>query len=106
MLFVGLRYLNHDSQVLRYGQATLLPFFVIHQPVVLVIAYFVVQWEASLWTKFLIVTLASFVISIGLTEWLVKRVTILRLLFGMKTGQPAQTSDTINVHLERPTSAT
>lgn len=88
MLFVGLRSLDHDSKVLRYGQETLLPFFVIHQPVVLAIAYFVVQWQANLWIKFLIVTLASFVISIGLSEWLVKRVTILRLLFGMKSGQP------------------
>lgn len=94
MLFVGMRYLDHDSKVLRYGQETLLPFFVIHQPVVLAVAYFVVQRQANLWIKFLIVTLASFVISIGLTEWLIKRVAILRLLFGMKSGQPEPPSPT------------
>ncbi|MFN8444983.1 MAG: hypothetical protein U0175_29625 [Caldilineaceae bacterium] len=87
ILFVGTRFLDHDSKALCYGQETLLPFFVIHQPMVLAVAYFVVQWQVNLWSKFLIVTLASFVISIGLTEWLIKRVPILRLLFGMKSGE-------------------
>jgi glucan biosynthesis protein C len=84
MLFIGMRYLDRDSKALRYGQATLLPFFVVHQPVILAIAYFVVQWEASIALKLLVVVLGAFVVSIGLTELVIKRVGILRLLFGMK----------------------
>jgi glucan biosynthesis protein C len=84
MLFVGMRYLDHDSKALRYGQVTLLPFFLLHQPVILAIAYFVVQWQAAIAIKLLIVILGAFALSIGITELVVKRVGFLRLLFGMK----------------------
>jgi putative Mn2+ efflux pump MntP len=85
VLCLGMRYLNRDSQALQYGQGTQLPFFVVHQPVILAIAYFVVQWEASLPVKLLVVVLGSFAVSIGLTELVIKRVGILRAIFGMKS---------------------
>ncbi len=84
VLCIGMRYLNRDSQALQYGQRTQLPFFVVHQPVILAIAYFVVQWEASLPVKLLVVVLGSFAVSIGLTELVIKRVGVLRNAFGMK----------------------
>jgi glucan biosynthesis protein C len=83
MLYIGMRYLDHDSKVLRYGLSANLPFFVVHQPVILAIAYFAVQWEATITFKLLVVVLGAFVMSIGLTE-VIKRVGILRVLFGMK----------------------
>jgi len=83
-LSIAMRYLDRDSKALRYGQATLLPFFLVHQPAILAVAYFVVQWEASIAFKLLIVVLGAFVLSIGLTELVIKRVGILRVLFGMK----------------------
>ena len=86
VLFVGMRYLDHDSQALRYGQVTLLPFFVIHQPVILAIAYVVVQWEAALLVKLPVVVLGAFVMSIGITELVIKRVSVLQNAFGMKAA--------------------
>jgi len=44
-----------------------MPFYVLHHPVVVVIAYYVVQWQASLWLKWLVVLVSSFVVSRGLT---------------------------------------
>jgi hypothetical protein len=79
-----MRYLDRDSKVLRYSQVTLLPFFVIHQPVILAVSYFVVQWQAGITIKLLAVILGAFVLSIGLTELVIKRIGFLRLLFGMK----------------------
>jgi peptidoglycan/LPS O-acetylase OafA/YrhL len=84
VLFMGMRYLDRDSKVLRYGLSVNLPFFVVHQPVILAIAYFVVQWEAPIAIKLLVVILGAFALSIGLTELVIKRVGILRMLFGMK----------------------
>ena len=43
ILFVGMRFLDFSNQWLRYGQEAALPFFVLHQPVIIVIASFVVQ---------------------------------------------------------------
>jgi hypothetical protein len=87
-LSIAMHYLNRDSRALRYGQAALLPFFLVHQPAILAVAYFAVQWEASIAFKLLIVIFGAFVLSIGLTELVIKRVGILRLLFGMKV-QPS-----------------
>ena len=86
MLFIGMRYLNYDNRALRYGQATLLPFFVLHQPAILAVAYIVVRWEAAILIKLLVVVLGAFLVAIGLVEWVIKRVGILRVMFGMKAG--------------------
>ena len=86
-LFVGMRFLNFSNRLLQYGQETIVPFYMLHQPVIVVIAYFVVQWSLGLPVKMLIVVLGSFVVSIGLCELIIKRVGILRPLFGMKAGQ-------------------
>jgi surface polysaccharide O-acyltransferase-like enzyme len=90
MLYVGMRFLDKDSKALRYGLDTLLPFFVLHQPVILTIAYFVVQWQASLTVKLLVVILGSFLVTLALTEFVVKRIPFLRPLFGMKGKRPAR----------------
>jgi glucan biosynthesis protein C len=84
VLFIGMRYLNHTNKWLQYGQEAILPFFVVHQPVIVVIAYFVVQWNTGIVPKMLAVFVGSFVVSIGLYELIIKRVGILRAMSGMK----------------------
>jgi peptidoglycan/LPS O-acetylase OafA/YrhL len=84
MLYIGMRYLDRDSKALRYGLSVSLPFFVVHQPVILAVAYFVVQWQATIAIKLLAVVLGASVLSIGVTELVIKRVGLLRVLFGMK----------------------
>jgi len=88
VLFAGMRYLNFTSRWLRYGQEASLPFFVLHQPVIVVIAFFVVQWNAAIAVKLPVVVLSSFVVTIGLYELLVRRIRSLRLAFGMKARLP------------------
>jgi glucan biosynthesis protein C len=85
VLFIGMRYLNHTNKWLQYGQEAILPFFVVHQPVIVVIAYFVVQWNVGILPKMLAVFVGSFVVSIGLYELIIKRVGTLRAMSGMKT---------------------
>ena len=85
MLYVGMRFLDSTNQWLRYGQEAALPFFVIHQPVIIIIAFFVVQWTAGIGVKMPIVVLSSFIICIGLYEFVIRRVRPLRLAFGMKS---------------------
>jgi len=90
MLFIGMRYLDRDGKVLRYCLGAMLPFFVVHQAVIVTIAYFVVQWQATIPVKLLVLVVSSFVVSLGLYELVIKRVPILRMMFGMKGGPPAK----------------
>jgi glucan biosynthesis protein C len=84
MLFVGMRFLDFSNKWARYGQEAVVPFYVLHYPVVLTIAFYVVQWQAGVTVKMLAVTLASFVVTSGIYELLIRRVAPLRALFGMK----------------------
>jgi len=85
MLFVGMRFLDFSNRWLRYGREAALPFFVLHQPVIIVIAFFIVQWEVGISIKLPVVVLSSFVVSIGLYEMIIQRINPLRLAFGMKS---------------------
>lgn len=89
MLFVGMRYLDRDSRLLRYSLGANLPFFVIHQPVILAVAYFVVQRDAGILPKLLTVAAGAFAISLAFYELLVRRVGLLQAMFGMKARPEA-----------------
>lgn len=88
VLSIGMRFLNFSNRLLQYGQAAIVPFFVVHQPVIIVIAYFVVQWDAGVLPKLLVVVLGSFAVSLGLYQLLISRVSLLRATFGMKGAKP------------------
>jgi surface polysaccharide O-acyltransferase-like enzyme len=83
-LFIGMRFLNFSNRLLRYGQEAIVPFFVVHQPVIIAIAYFVVQLNAALVPKLLLVVIGSFLASLALYQLVIRRVGVLRVAFGMK----------------------
>jgi glucan biosynthesis protein C len=87
MLFVGMRFLDFTNKWLTYGQEAVVPFYVLHYPVLLVIAFYVVQWQAGVTVKMLAVFAGSLVGTLAIYELLVRRVAPLRALFGMK-AQP------------------
>jgi peptidoglycan/LPS O-acetylase OafA/YrhL len=92
MLDAGMRHLNFTNKYLQYGLETIMPFYLFHQPVIILLAYYVVQWNAGVLPKLLVVVLGSLLVSLGLVELVIKRVNVLRGLFGMKTlrsGKPS-----------------
>ena len=84
MMCLGMRYLDYTNKWLRYGREATYPFFFFHQPVIIFIAFNVVQWEVSITVKLLVVVIGSFAVSLGLYELLVRRINPVRALFGMK----------------------
>jgi glucan biosynthesis protein C len=84
MLFVGMRFLDFRNKWLEYGQEAVVPFYVLHQPAIVVIAFYVVQWQAGVTVKMTAVVLASFLVTIGIYELLIRRMAPLRAVFGMK----------------------
>jgi glucan biosynthesis protein C len=84
VLSLAMTRLNSSNTWLGYGSDTIMPFYLFHQPVIIVIAFFVVQWDMGILPKLLIVVLGSFVVSLGLVE-LLKRIGVLRPLLGMKS---------------------
>jgi surface polysaccharide O-acyltransferase-like enzyme len=85
MLYVGMRYLDFTNKWLVYGRETIVPFYLLHQPVIIAIACFVVQWDTGTTVKYLVVVLGSLLVTLSLVELVIKRIPLLRRLFGMKT---------------------
>ena len=84
MLFIGMRYLDFSNKWLQYAQEAVLPFFLLHQPVIIAIAFYVVQWQAGIPVKLVTVVLGSFVVTLAIYELVIRRIGPLRTLFGMK----------------------
>jgi peptidoglycan/LPS O-acetylase OafA/YrhL len=84
VLALAMKHLNFSNKLLAYGNDTIMPFYLLHQPVIIVIAYFVVQWESGILVKLLVVGISSFLITLGLVELLIRPFKPMRRLFGMK----------------------
>jgi hypothetical protein len=52
--------------------------------VLICIGYYIVQWPIPDLLKWLLILILSFAVIMGLYEYLVRRINILRFLFGMK----------------------
>jgi glucan biosynthesis protein C len=61
-----------------------MPFYLLHQPVIIVIAYFVVQWDLGVTLKLLVILVGSLLVTLGLVELLIRPFKFTRMLFGMK----------------------
>ena len=84
VLYLAMKHLNRSNRWLVYGNDTLMPFYLLHQPMVIVIAYFVVQWDAGITVKLLVIVISSFLATLGLVELLVRPFKPMRRIFGMK----------------------
>jgi glucan biosynthesis protein C len=80
----GMKYLNFSTPYLGYANEAVLPFYILHQTVLLSIGFFVVQWSIPAVLMWLIISVISFAIIMLLYEYLVRRHNALRYLFGMK----------------------
>lgn len=84
ILGFGMKYLNFNTPRLQYLNEAVLPFYVLHQSVLVILGYFVVRWPLPAVIKWLIIAPTSFLIIVLLYKYLIHRVNLLRFLFGMK----------------------
>jgi len=84
IFYIGMRYLDFKNKYLHYAREASYPFFFIHQPVIIFIAFYTIQCQVPLTVKLLLVVISSFVISLGFYELFIRRINIVRAFFGMK----------------------
>lgn len=88
VLGYGMRYLTANHRLLAYANEAVLPFYILHQPVILIIGYFIISLPMSILAKYLIIAPLAFGITLGLYEFGVRRVNLVRRLFGLKPRKP------------------
>jgi glucan biosynthesis protein C len=84
ILGFGMKHLNFNKPILSYANEAVLPFYILHHPVLLSVGYFVVQWAIPAAVKFAVIEVISFAIIMVLYEFMVRRFNLMRFLFGMK----------------------
>jgi len=84
MLSLGAKYLNFNNKVLAYSNEAVLPFYLLHQTVILCVGWFVIPWDMGILPKFLIIAVVSFALIMALYELLIRHFNIIRFFFGMR----------------------
>ncbi|HEX2079344.1 MAG TPA: acyltransferase family protein [Longimicrobium sp.] len=84
ILGFGRRYLSFRNRVLDYASEGIYPFYLLHQTVIVVIAFYVIQAPDGVWAKFWFTSLVSLALTVAVYDLLVRPYRITRSLFGMK----------------------
>jgi glucan biosynthesis protein C len=84
ILYAGNKYLNFKNDLLNYGGVASFPFYLLHFPVVVVVAYCVLPWHMNIIAAFVCISACAFLGTLALTDLLFMRLRGVRLVFGSK----------------------
>lgn len=87
----GKKYLNKEHRILPWANQAIYPFYILHQTIIIMVGYYVIQTEESILTKYLFISTISLIGSLAIYEFLIRPFRVTRLLFGIKEV-PAKTS--------------
>ncbi len=86
LLGLGSKYLRFKNEFLEYASPASYPVYMLHQTVIIIVAFYVVQWNTSILLKYLAIVLASFAATMLLYE-IARRWGVTRFLFGLKSDE-------------------
>ncbi len=93
ILGYGRRFLRSSNKFLRYTGEASYPVYILHQTVIVIIGFYVVQWNAGIPTKYVTILVAAVIVSMIIYDLLIKRTNVTRFLFGMRLKKkPAKVS--------------
>jgi hypothetical protein len=80
----GSRHLSFNHSILKYANEAVLPFYILHQMVIVIFGFWMMDWEIGILAKYLLLSLSSFLTIMLVYEFLIRRINLMRFLFGMK----------------------
>ena len=84
------RYLNFSNPWLTYLTSAVYPFYILHQTVIVVAGYYIVQWNSSITVKLIALIITCFVTILALYHFLIRPFIITRVLYGLKPKQQSR----------------
>ncbi|MGD6804506.1 acyltransferase family protein [Rossellomorea vietnamensis] len=85
------RYLSFSNKLLRYTSEASLPFYILHQPVIVIIGFLIKDWSWPISLKFIFLIVVSFLIIAFIYHFVIRTLPFLRILFGLR-GKKRQAS--------------
>ena len=93
------QYFNRDSDFRKLANEAIYPFYLLHQPVIVVIGYFVIQWDIPVLLKAVIMVLSAFTVIVTLYWFIIRPFNPFRVIFGMKMKMKKEEEPVISLVL-------
>ncbi len=92
------KYLDKPRSFLSYVNQAIYPFYILHQTVIVILAFYVVKVNETILSKYIFIVIVTFVVSMFIYHILIRPYNVMRVLFGMKpvkrtTKEKAVTED-------------
>ena len=81
---IGLHHCNFNNKFLAYANEAVLPFYILHQTIIVTIAFYFIGLYIPVGIKYFVIASTSMIAILALYEGFIRRVNILRFLFGLK----------------------
>lgn len=88
----GMHHLNGSTRRWRYASSISYPYYILHQTVLIGIAYYATQLDASVWLKYTLIAVPTFFLTAGAVE-LVKLSPVTRFMVGLPAKKPQRTPE-------------
>jgi peptidoglycan/LPS O-acetylase OafA/YrhL len=79
----GKKYINKKHRILNYVNEAVYPFYILHQTIIVILAYYVAQVSDSILSKYLFIAILTFALCMLIYHLIIRPNAILRYLFGM-----------------------
>ncbi len=94
------KYLNINSDLRKIANEAIYPFYLLHQPVIVVTGYYIVRWDIPAIVKFVLILSISFFVTISIYQLIIYRINFFRIIFGLKPG--SRVAKPLNRKILRP----
>ena len=95
----GRRHLSFSNRLLQWGRDASYPIYILHQTIIITLGYWVIQQPWNPWVKYGVVLLVTILTCVLIYDAVVRRFTLTRLIFGMKSNTaPVSQPHTANTH--------
>lgn len=94
VLSIGLQYFAFSNRLLEYLNEAAYPLYVLHMPILIVVGLPIIGLNIPKGIAIALIVVATLVFTLSLYEYVIKRVGVLRMLFGLKPPHVASASTT------------
>ena len=89
------KHLNFSNRFLQYANQAVYPFYILHQTLIVVMGYFVVQLQIPLFIKMILLIVLCFATLVVIYHWMIKPFILTRVLYGLKPKQKTKQRKTV-----------
>ncbi len=93
----GKKYLNNGNKLLSYANTAVYPFYILHQTVIVVLAYYIVNTKDEVSLKLVFLLVVCFCITLLTYHLFIRPFNAMRFLFGMQKKKPRQVDISIKL---------